>query len=581
MTQSAAVQESFTRGPSDVPLLEQTLAQNLDDAAARVGERPAVVECGPDGDPAAGRTWTYARLREESVTVAKALMAAGYEAGDRIGMWSPNVAEWASLLYGAARAGVILVNLNPAYRAHELTYVVEQCGMRGLVVAPADVRMDPPATARTVARESAPRLAQLIMLPSAEGGHGYAHVQAGPVAGRLAEEPVAEGTWEDFLAGAAQVSDEDLAAREAAASPEDPVNLQYTSGTTGFPKGVTLTHRNVLNNGFHIGELLGYTEADTVVIPVPFFHCFGMVIGVIAAVSHGSVSVIPARGFDPVSSLRAVAATGATSLYGVPAMFIAMLGRPEADELDLSTLRTGVMAGSTCPVEVMRRVIERFHMSEVAICYGMTETAPVSTMTRRDDSLEVRTQTVGRTMPHVETKIVDPLSGEVVPRGATGELCTRGYSVMKGYWDAPEKTAEVLDAEGWMHSGDLASMDEDGSVRIEGRIKDLVIRGGENISPREVEEFLYTHPAIQDVQVVGVPDERYGEQLMACVIMKDGVEPLTAEAVREFAAGRIAHFKIPAYVRVLDAFPMTVSGKVRKVELREEGAQLVRGEAAG
>lgn len=580
MTQSTAP-ESYTQGPTDVELLEQTLAQNLDAAARAFGGRPAVVECGPDGDPSAGRSWTYEQLRAESVTVAKALIAAGYESGDRIGMWSPNTAEWISLLYGAARAGVILVNLNPAYRAHELTYVVEQCGMRGLVVAPADMRMDPPATARTVARESAPLLRQLILLPAAAGEDAYVHVQTGDVAGRHAEEPVAEGTWADFLAGAARVSDEDLAAREAAASPEDPVNLQYTSGTTGFPKGVTLTHRNVLNNGFHIGELLGYTEADTVVIPVPFFHCFGMVIGVIAAVSHGSVSVIPARGFEPVSALKAVAATGATSLYGVPAMFIAMLARPEADALDLSTLRTGVMAGSTCPVEVMRRVIERFHMSEVAICYGMTETAPVSTMTRRDDSLEVRTQTVGRSMPHVETKIVDPVTGEAVPRGATGELCTRGYSVMKGYWDAPEKTAEVLDAEGWMHSGDLASMDEDGSVRIEGRIKDLVIRGGENISPREVEEFLYSHPDIQDVQVVGVPDEKYGEQLMACLIMKDGVEPLTAEAVREFASGRIAHFKIPAYVRVLDAFPMTVSGKVRKVELREEGAKVVQGQPAG
>lgn len=578
MTESTAP-ESFIQGPTDVELLEQTLAQNLDDTARRFADRAALLECGPDGDPATGRTWTYGQLREESVTVAKALMAAGYEAGDRIGMWSPNVAEWVSLLYGAARAGVILVNLNPAYRAHELTYVVEQCDMRGLVVACADARMDPPATARAVARESAPHLRQLIMLPAGSGEDAYAHVQDGDVAGRHAADPVAEGTWAAFLAGAARVSDEDLAAREAATRPADPVNLQYTSGTTGFPKGVTLTHRNVLNNGFHIGELLGYTEEDTVVIPVPFFHCFGMVIGVIATVSHGSLAVIPARSFEPVSALRAVAATGATSLYGVPAMFIAMLARPEADALDLSTLRTGVMAGSTCPVEVMKKVIDRFHMSEVAICYGMTETAPVSTMTRRDDSLEVRTQTVGRTMPHVETKIVDPATGDVVPRGATGELCTRGYSVMLGYWDAPEKTAEVLDADGWMHSGDLASMDEDGSVRIEGRIKDLVIRGGENISPREVEEFLYTHPDIQDVQVVGVPDEKYGEQLMACVIMKDGVEPLTVDAVREFATGRIAHFKIPAYVRVLDAFPMTVSGKVRKVELREEGAKVVQAQA--
>lgn len=579
MTPSPSVQESYTRGPSDVPMLEQTLAQNLDDAARRSGARPAVVECGSDGDPATGRSWTYEQLREESVTVAKALMAAGYEPGDRIGLWSPNVAEWTSLLYGAARAGVILVNLNPAYRAHELTYVVEQCGMRGLVVAPADAHQDRPDIARDVACGGCPELRQLIILPTAGPitAESYAHAVDGVLDCRPERTPVSESTWSAFLAGAERVSDEELAARESTVSPEDPVNLQYTSGTTGFPKGVTLTHRNVLNNGFHIGELLGYTQEDTVVIPVPFFHCFGMVIGVIAAVSHGSLCVIPARGFEPVATLRAAAATRATSLYGVPAMFIAMLARPEADELDLSTLRTGVMAGSTCPVEVMRRVIDRFHMAEVAICYGMTETAPVSTMTRRDDSLEVRTQTVGRTMPHVETKIVDPVSGEVVPRGSTGELCTRGYSVMRGYWNDEEKTAEVLDAEGWMHSGDLASMDEDGSVRIEGRIKDLVIRGGENISPREVEEFLYTHPDIQDVQVVGVPDERYGEQLMACLIMKDGTRPLTPEDVRAFCEGKIAHFKIPAHVRVLDAFPMTVSGKVRKVELRAEGAKLVEG----
>ncbi|MEW1965127.1 AMP-binding protein [Micrococcus sp. NPDC078436] len=564
-----------TRGPDDVPLLEQTLAQNLDETAARLPDAPAVVECGPGCDPHTGRSWTFAELAEHSRAVAKALIAAGYGHGDRIGMWSPNVAEWTSLLYGAARAGVILVNLNPAYRSHELTYVVEQCAMRGLVVACPDARMDPPAIARQVAREGAPALEQLIMLPAgAPGDEPFAHARPGEVAGRAAAA-AEEATWEAFLARAAEVSDEQLAEREAATGAEDPVNLQYTSGTTGFPKGVTLTHRNILNNGFHIGELLGYSEADTLVIPVPFFHCFGMVIGVIAAVSHGTVSVIPGRAFHPLDSLTAAAATRATSLYGVPAMFIAMLARPEAASLDLSTLRTGVMAGSPCPVEVMRRVIDELHMSEVAICYGMTETAPVSTMTRRDDTLEARTQTVGRSMPHVETKVVDPVTGQTLARGATGELCTRGYSVMLGYWNAEQKTAEVLDEDGWMHSGDLASMDADGFVRIEGRIKDLVIRGGENISPREVEEFLYAHPDVQDVQVVGVPDERYGEQLMACLIMREGAEPLTVEAIREFATGRIAHFKIPAYVRIMDAFPMTVSGKVRKVELRKEGAAVI------
>ena len=574
--QQSTAEMSYTSGPTDVELLEQTLAQNLDATAAAHPERPALLES------STGRSWTFAQLREDSRTVAKALIAAGYEAGDRIGMWSPNVAEWTTLLYGAARAGVILVNLNPAYRTHELTYVVEQCTMRGLVVACPDDRMNPPRTAREVAAGSAPELRQLIMLPTPgePTADSYPHARPGEVPQRVAETPVEETTWSDFLAGAEQVTDEQLAAREAEVSAEDPVNLQYTSGTTGFPKGVTLSHRNILNNGFHIGELLGYTEQDVLVIPVPFFHCFGMVIGTIAAVSHGTLSVIPSRSFEPVAALQAAADTKATSLYGVPTMFIAMLARPEAEQLDLSTLRTGVMAGSTCPVEVMRRVIERLHMSEVAICYGMTETAPVSTMTRRDDSLERRTETVGRSMPHVETKIIDPLSGELVPRGATGELCTRGYSVMSGYWDDAERTEAVLDEDGWMHTGDLASMDEDGYARIEGRIKDLIIRGGENISPREVEEFFYTHPDIQDVQVVGVPNEKYGEQLMACLIMREGASPLTASDLKEYATGKIAHYKIPAYVQVMHAFPMTVSGKVRKVELRAEGTKLVQAQQA-
>ncbi|MBB4735778.1 fatty-acyl-CoA synthase [Micrococcus cohnii] len=575
MTETAA--PSCTAGPTDLPLLRQTLSQNLDETAARHPEAPAVIECGPDGTPEGGRTWTFAQLRAESVRVAKALIAAGYAPGDRLGMWSPNVAEWTTLLYGAARAGVILVNLNPVYRSHELTYVVEQCDMAGLVVACPDERMDPPTTARRVAQEGAPALRQLIMLPTPGriGADSYPHARPDTVPGKAAEAQVQELTWSTLLAGADQVSDAQLAEREAQVHHDDPVNLQYTSGTTGFPKGVTLSHVNILNNGFHIGELLGYTADDVLVIPVPFFHCFGMVIGTMAAVSHGTAQVLPSRGFDPAKTLAAAAATRATSLYGVPTMFISMLAREEARTLDLSRLRTGVMAGSTCPVEVMKQVIDELNMTEVAICYGMTETAPVSTMTRRDDSLARRTETVGRSMPHVETKIVDPSTGEVVPRGATGELCTRGYCVMSGYWDDEQRTAAVLDEHGWMHSGDLASMDEDGYVRIEGRIKDLIIRGGENISPREVEEFLYTHPDIQDVQVVGVPDDKYGEQLLACVILREGAEPLTAEDIKEFSTGRIAHFKVPAYVQVRDAFPMTVSGKVRKVELREQGRDYV------
>ena len=367
---------------------------------------------------------------------------------------------------------------------------------------------------------------------------------------------------------------------ETELDPDDPINIQYTSGTTGFPKGVTLSHHNLLNNGFSIGELLHYTSKDVLVLPVPLFHCFGMVIGVLASYTHGSHIVIPAAGFDPKTCLEAVQDTRATSLYGVPTMFIGELEHPDFADYDLTSLRTGVMAGSTCPIEVMKKVIDRMHMSEVSICYGMTETAPVSTMTRTDDSLQLRTETVGRVMPHVEIKIIDPVTGHILPRGQQGELCTRGYSVMRGYWDEPEKTAEVKDAAGWMHTGDLAHMDAQGYVTISGRIKDMVIRGGENIYPREVEEFLYTHPAIRDAQVVGVPDDKYGEELMAWVILRDGAEPLTAEDLREFCKGKLAHFKIPRYVEVRTSFPMTLSGKIRKVELREEAVQVLREQSA-
>jgi fatty-acyl-CoA synthase len=353
-------------------------------------------------------------------------------------------------------------------------------------------------------------------------------------------------------------------------SPHDPINLQYTSGTTGFPKGATLTHHNILNNGYSIGELLGYTEHDRVVIPVPFYHCFGMVIGNLNALSHGAATIIPGRGFNPAAALEAVQDFGGTSLYGVPTMFIAELALPDFASYDLSTLRTGVMAGSLCPIEVMNRVISEMNMRDVAICYGMTETSPVSTMTRDGDTLQHRTETVGRTMPHLESKIVDPGSDEVLERGQIGELCTRGYAVMEGYWNQPDKTAEAIDADGWIHTGDLARMDDDGYVVVEGRIKDMVIRGGENIYPREIEEFLYTHPSIQDVQVIGVPDVKYGEELMACIILKPGAEPLDASAVAEFCRGKLAHYKIPRYVDVRESFPMTVSGKIRKVEMREE-----------
>lgn len=444
--------------------------------------------------------------------------------------------------------GAILVNVNPAYRTHELTYFVQQSGMRMLVTAVTHKSSDYRAVVEE-ARPETPGLAEVVY--------------------------IGEASWDELVAAGAAVTDEQLAERGASLTPDDPINIQYTSGTTGFPKGATLSHHNILNNGYFVGEMIRYTEADRICIPVPFYHCFGMVMGNLAATSHGACMVIPAPSFEPAATLRAVVEERCTSLYGVPTMFIAELGLADFADYDLSSLRTGIMAGSTCPVEVMKRVVAEMNMAEVAISYGMTETSPVSTMTRTDDDLARRTETVGRSMPHIESKVVDPLTGVPVPRGETGELCTRGYSVMPGYWDQPDKTAEAIDAARWMHTGDLATMDEAGYINIVGRIKDLVIRGGENVYPREVEEFLYTHPAIADVQVIGVPDETYGEELMAWVVLQDGADGLTAEEVREFASGKLAHYKIPRCVHVTDAFPMTVTGKVRKVEMREQAAQIL------
>ena len=565
---------SYTAGAEDLALLDQTIGENLREIAAAYPESPAVLEHGT------GRAWSYSELLADAEAAAQAMIGAGLDRGDRVGMWSPNCAEWTVVQYGAALAGVILVNLNPAYRSHELSFVIKQCGMRALIVAPPDGRSNAPQMARDAAQAGV-SLDLLVMLP-APGKiteDSYPHVQAGRHKREahglpLHQHHFAEQSWDHFLEhGHKEVSRGQLEQREEVLAPSDPINLQYTSGTTGFPKGVTLTHLNLLNNGFHIGELLRYTSDDSVVLPVPFFHCFGMVIGNLAALSHGSATIIPARGFDAAASLEAVQEYRATSLYGVPTMFIAELALPGFGDYQLGSLRTGVMAGSPCPAEVMRQVIGKMHMSEVAICYGMTETSPVSTMTRIGDSLEKQTRTVGRTMPALESKIVDPISGEIVPRGSTGELCTRGYSVMAGYWDEPEKTAEAIDDDGWMHTGDLASMDEDGYIAIEGRIKDLVIRGGENVSPREVEEFLYEHPLIQDVQVIGVPDERYGEELMAVVVLVDGAPGFSIEELRDYATGRIAHYKIPRYLKLVGEFPMTVSGKVRKVQMRQEAAQ--------
>ncbi len=555
---------SYSSGTSDAPLLGQTLGDSLAAATAAHPARSALV------DVPSGRRWTYAELDEDTRALAVALLERGVAPGDRVGIWAQNVPEWTLVMYAVARIGGILVNINPSYRVHELEYVLQQNGTTVLITQIADAHAD----FLGMSNEAASRIGGLdvIALDTVPGPLG---ADAGA---RIGAEQSFERLWERGRAlladGGAQWATRLLRVEEEV-SADDPVNLQYTSGTTGFPKGVTLSHHNILNNGFSIGGLLGYTESDVVVLPVPFFHCFGMVIGTLAIVSHGACAVIPAASFDAASSLRAVQQERATSLYGVPTMFIAELALPDFDDYDLGSLRTGVMAGSTCPVEVMRQVIDRMHMSEVAICYGMTETSPVSTMTRVDDSLERRTETVGRVMPHVEVKVADPVTGRTVPRGVKGEILTRGYSVMLGYWGEPEKTAEAIDAGRWMRTGDLGIMDEDGYLDVTGRIKDMVIRGGENIYPREIEEFFYRHPGIRDIQVVGVPDEKYGEELMAWVVTAEGYDALTADDLREFAQGHLAHYKIPRYVEVRDGFPMTVSGKVRKVELREEAARLV------
>ncbi|WP_284750233.1 AMP-binding protein [Amycolatopsis sp. RTGN1] len=533
---------SYASGISEVPLLGDTIGDNFDRTVAAFGGRDALV------DRTAGRRWTYRELAAEVNALALGLVAQGVGKGDRVGIWSPNRAEWTFLQYATAKIGAILVNINPAYRSHELEYVLNQAGVKLLVASDKFKTSDYPAMVDEV-RGKCAALDHVVIL----GGE----------------------SWQALMDAGWQGDPATLAGLQATLSADDPINIQYTSGTTGFPKGATLSHHNILNNGYFVGELCNYTEQDKVCIPVPFYHCFGMVMGNLACTSHGSCMVIPAPAFDPQATLDAVAAEQCTSLYGVPTMFIAELNHPDFGSFDLSSLRTGIMAGSPCPVEVMKQVIDRMGMAEVSICYGMTETSPVSTQTRADDSIERRVSTVGRVGPHLESKVVDPETGLTVPRGEPGELCTRGYSVMLGYWEQPDKTAEAIDAARWMHTGDLAVMDADGYVNITGRIKDMVIRGGENLYPREIEEFLYTHPDIRDAQVIGVPDEKYGEELMVWIQMREGAQPLTAEKVREFCEGKLARYKIPRYVQLVEEFPMTVTGKVRKVEMREKSITLL------
>ncbi|MBO0775529.1 MAG: AMP-binding protein [Actinobacteria bacterium] len=532
-----------------MPLLGETIGENLRRVTADFPDREAVV------DVPSGRRWTYAQLDAGTDALARGLIAAGIQAGDRVGIWAPNCAEWVLLQYATAKAGVILVNINPAYRSHELAYALRQSGVRLLVSAEAFKTSDYRAMIGEV-RGGLAALEQVIYLGTPE--------------------------WDTLASGGAAPAGgpDPLAERAAGLAFDDPINIQYTSGTTGFPKGATLSHHNILNNGFFIGAGCRYTEQDRVCIPVPFYHCFGMVLGNLACTTHGACIVIPSPGFEPAATLHTVQEERCTSLYGVPTMFIAELGLPDFGSYDLTSLRTGIMAGSPSPVEVMKRVISEMNMNEVTICYGMTETSPVSTQTGADDDMERRVSTVGRVHPHVEVKIIDPDSGLVVPRGQAGELCTRGYSVMLGYWEDEEQSRAAIDAARWMHTGDLAVMDEAGYLNIVGRIKDMVIRGGENIYPREVEEFLYTHPAIADVQVVGVPDARFGEELCAWVKLRPG-SSLTEEELRAFCQGKIAHYKIPRYLRVSDEFPMTVTGKVQKFKMREVSiAELNLAEAA-
>ena len=525
---------SYVHGASNEPLLGEPIFQNLRRTANRVGDGEALVV------PQQKYRATYRELVEQSEVVARGLMARGVQRGDRVGIWSPNRYEWVIVQFATAAMGAILVNINPAYRTSELEYALNQSGVSFLILA-AGFRTTDYRTMLAEVKGKCPQLREALVL---------------------------DDGWEALKRDASKVSVEQLHEVEASLQFDDPINIQYTSGTTGFPKGATLTHHNILNNGFFIGEALRYTEKDRVCIPVPFYHCFGMVLGNLACTTHGATLVIPAEAFDPILTMQTVQQERCTALYGVPTMFIAELDHERFKEFDFSTLRTGIMAGSPCPVEVMKKVQTVMHMPEMTICYGMTETSPVSTQSTTDDPLERRVSTVGRVHPHVEIKIVDPATGAVVPRGTTGELCSRGYMVMLGYWNNEEATREAIDAARWMHTGDLATIDDEGYVNIVGRIKDMIIRGGENVYPREVEEFLYSHPAIADVQVIGVPSEKYGEEVMAWVKLREGLQ-VSGDELMAWCKGKIATYKIPRHWKFVDAFPMTVTGKVQKFKMRE------------
>jgi fatty-acyl-CoA synthase len=536
---------SYVHGASPVPLLGETIGENLRRITERFPHSEALVV------PHQNYRATYQQLWEQTTTAARGLLARGLKKGDRVGIWSPNRAEWVVLQYATARIGAILVNINPAYKTAELSYALQQSGTTLLVLAKAFRTSNYVAMLDEV-RGECPELRQSLVI---------------------------DDDWNALLEDAEKVPLDQLSALEVSLQFDEPINIQYTSGTTGFPKGATLSHHNILNNGFFVGEALRYTERDRVCIPVPFYHCFGMVLGNLACTTHGACIVVPGESYEPLAAMQTVQAERCTALYGVPTMFIGELDHPRFGDFDFSSLRTGIMAGSPCPVEVMRRVQSVMHIPEMTIAYGMTETSPVSTQSATDDPLEKRVSTVGRIFPHVEIKIIDPATGGIVPRGQAGELCTRGYSVMLGYWNNPEATSQSIDAARWMHTGDLATLDDEGYVNIVGRIKDMIIRGGENVYPREVEEFLYTHPDVSDVQVIGVPSERYGEEVMAWVKLREGASA-SGDELTAFCRGKIATYKIPRYWKFVDGFPMTVTGKIQKFKMREDSVAELNLQAA-
>ncbi|MDX1456596.1 MAG: AMP-binding protein [Marinobacter sp.] len=550
-----AAQNSYISGISETPLLGMTIGEAFDQTVERVPDSDALIVHHQD------LRYSYRQLQAAVDQCAKALMALGVAKGDRVGIWSPNCAEWCITQFATAKIGAILVNINPSYRLHEVEYALKHSGTSTLILQGQFKTSDyvamtcelVPALKSELNGElnsdRLPELKRVVCLDADHQAPGMKH-------------------WDDLLQLAEITSDADYQARQQGLQFDDPINIQYTSGTTGAPKGATLSHHNILNNGLFVARRMNFTEQDRLVIPVPLYHCFGMVMGNLGCITHGATMIYPSAGFEPEATLKAVEKEKATALYGVPTMFIAELEHPDFASFDLSTLRTGIMAGSNCPVEVMKQVIDKMHMTDVTICYGMTETSPVSLQTEPTAPLEKRVTTVGTIHPHLEVKIVDPATGAIVPRGEKGELCTRGYSVMLGYWNNEEATHKSIDATRWMHTGDLATMDDEGYVAIVGRMKDMIIRGGENIYPREIEEFLYTHPAVSDAQVIGVPDEKFGEEVMAWVKLVEGQE-VSEDDLRDFCKANIAHFKVPKYFRLVDEFPMTVTGKIQKFKMRE------------